>query len=124
MAVNPINIAVVYAGQDTQKYAEYQVEQGTTILQALQDGGWLAMPELAEFGQWCQDNQHSDPNHRAWYVGVYSVKKRLDESLKDGDRIEIYRSLSADPMSQRQAKSKLKAKQKAAERSHKRKRTA
>lgn len=106
-----IEIALVYAHDDGgQKYAEFAVPSDTTIMQALELSGWLMQAELADFAAWCQQNLAQEPIHRAWFVGVYSEKKRLDYVLKDGDRIEIYRPLSADPMSRRKAKSTKKVK--------------
>lgn len=68
------------------------------------------MSALVDFTQWCQDNLETEPNHKAWYVGIYSQKKRLDTLLCDGDRIEIYRPLSYDPMVRRKSKSKVRLK--------------
>ncbi|MDO4450321.1 MAG: RnfH family protein [Moraxella sp.] len=96
-----INISLAYAHHDTQHYTQMSLDDGTTIYQALQHSGWLLMPELADFATWCLHHQHASPNHKAWYVGIYSQKKRLDTPLSDGDRIEIYRPLSFDPMSRR-----------------------
>lgn len=106
-----IAIALAYAHDDgSQKYAEFDVPPRTTIMQALELSGWLKMSELADFAHWCRQNHDQNPVHRAWFVGVFSEKKRLDSVLNDGDRIEIYRALTADPMSRRKAKTKKKVK--------------
>lgn len=106
-----MTIALVYAHDDgTQKYAELNVPTNTSIIKALELSGWLEMSELADFAHWCRQNHDQNPVHRAWFVGVYSEKKRLDYMLNDGDRIEIYRPLTADPMSRRKAKTKKKVK--------------
>lgn len=97
-----INISIAYADMQRQCYHEYQVPQGSTIYQALEWASWL---DLADFGTWCMVHQHDEPNHRAWYVGIYSQKKRLDTVLFEGDRIEIYRPLQDDPMTRRKSKS-------------------
>lgn len=107
-----ITISLAYADKATQYYQEFDVPAGTNIYQAIALSGWLELPNLATFGKWCDDNMTTDPNHKAWYVGIYSQKKRLDTMLADGDRVEIYRPLVCDPMTQRKAKSKIATKRK------------
>lgn len=97
-----------------QLYAELAVPVGTTIHQALIISGWLDLPALQGLGDWCKLNADADPNHKAWRVGIYSQKKRLDAVLCDGDRIEIYRPLTHDPMAKRKQKSKSRMKSKTA----------
>ncbi|MCL1623150.1 RnfH family protein [Moraxella sp. Tifton1] len=102
-----IDIALSYVSLDKEQlYHEMTVPVGTTIHQALMMSGWLDLAVLQEFAAWCQHHAQADPNHKAWYVGIYSQKKRLDTILCAGDRIEIYRSLTHDPMSRRKQKSK------------------
>lgn len=101
-----ITVSVVYAGSHTQYHQELQVAQGSTIAAVIAQSGYLSLAELAWFVEWYHANQHSDPNHKAWYVGIYSVKKRLDHSVEAGDRIEIYRPLIYDPMMRRKTKAK------------------
>lgn len=74
--------------------------------QAIRLSGVLTLTELSNFDKWLDDNADTDPNHKAWYVGIYSTKQRADTILADGDRVEIYRPLSDDPMSRRKAKTK------------------
>ncbi|MDO4441967.1 MAG: RnfH family protein [Moraxella sp.] len=100
------------AKEGEQMYAEMDIPSGITIHQALQMSGWLDSPVLSDFADWCLSNQHTDPNHKAWYVGIYGQKKRLDTPLVDGDRVEIYRALSYEPMTRRKQKSKNKLKSK------------
>ena len=100
-----ICVSVAYVSPQMHYYQELWVSQGSTIYDVIQLCGCLDVPELLWFGQWCQDNHKQDPNHRAWHVGIYSVKKCLDTLLQDGDRIEIYRALSYDPMTRRKSKS-------------------
>lgn len=105
-----ITISLAYAGMDKQHYQELTIPAGTTLYEALQLSGWLDLPHLSAFALWCGENTHHDPNHKAWYVGIYSQKKRLDTVLCHGDRVEIYRPLSADPMTKRKSKSKARFK--------------
>lgn len=39
-------------------------------------------------------------------VGVFGRPKALDEGLRDGDRVEIYRALIADPKEMRRKRAK------------------
>ncbi len=101
-----ITVYLAYA-EDTrcQHYNTFEVDEGTTLYQALAQAGWLnQFPELA---LWCQ--QVADiaaPTARRWYVGIYAKKQPLNYRLQAFDRIEVYRSLSADPMSQRKSRSR------------------
>ena len=67
--------------------------------------GWLTQfPELA---LWCEQvAEVTTPAAKLWHVGIYAQKQPLSYRLQSFDRIEVYRSLSADPMSQRKNKSK------------------
>lgn len=105
-----INISLAYSERDKQYYEEMKLPQGVTIHEALVLSGWLDLPHLSEFRAWCMNNMNTDPEHRAWHVGIYSQKKRLDTVLLEGDRIEIYRPLSDDPMARRKSKSKVRLK--------------
>lgn len=68
--------------------------------------------ELAPVKEWLDSTPpDTTPNHKAWFVGIFSQKKPLDHPLKDGDRVEIYRPLTLDPMNSRQNKVKLARKQ-------------
>ncbi|MGP1606254.1 MAG: RnfH family protein [Moraxella sp.] len=101
-----LNISVSYASQTRQFYKTLQVGSGTTLYQAIQLSGVLQEASLQNFENWCQQNYNHDTNHKTWYVGIYSQKKRLDTVLVDGDRVEIYRPLTIDPMARRKVKSK------------------
>ena len=89
-----------------QHYASLQVAKGTTLYQALAQSGWLT--QFTELALWCEQVlEVTTPTAKLWHVGVYAQKQALNYQLKALDRIEVYRSLSADPMSQRKSKSKL-----------------
>lgn len=90
-----------------QHYMTLQVISGTTLYEALGEAGWLdQFPDLA---LWCE--QVADvkvPAAKLWHVGIYAQKQPLSYVLQPHDRIEVYRSLSADPMSQRKSRGKKK----------------
>lgn len=59
------------------------VEPGATVAQAIERSG---LPQARPGLDW-----------RGASVGVWGRKSRLDAGLRDGDRIEVYRSLQVDP---------------------------
>lgn len=107
IAVNTIKVALSYAAQSgKQYYTELSLPKGASIYDALIACEWLQDEALAKFWAWVQDNQHTQPNHKAWYVGIFSQKKPLNTILNDEDRVEIYRALHIDPMGKRKLLSK------------------
>ncbi|MFC5743373.1 RnfH family protein [Dyella tabacisoli] len=79
-----INVEVVYAATaDHQVLRCVSLPTGSTVIQAIDASGITAIvPGL-----------HIDPAH----LGIFSRKVAPDEVLRDGDRVEIYRSLTLDP---------------------------
>ncbi len=102
--VNTITVYLAYAeNAESQHYATLYVNNGTTLYEALEQSGWLIQfPALA---LWCQQVATiKTPVAKRWHVGVYAQKQPLSYQLHPLDRIEVYRSLSADPMTQRKSK--------------------
>lgn len=102
----PMTVYLAYAEDaKRQHYLALQVSQGSSLYDALEQADWLAkFPELAS---WCQEvMNNATPTAKQWHVGVYAKKQPLSYILQPLDRIEVYRSLSADPMSQRKSKSR------------------
>ena len=88
-----------------QHYLTAQVSQGTTLYEALAQVGWLK--QFEELATWCEQVVNTTtPTAKRWHVGVYAQKQPLNYQLQAFDRVEVYRSLSADPMSQRKSKSR------------------
>ncbi len=76
-------IEVAYATQEKQKIVEYAVEQGTSTREAVKQSNiGQFFPEI--------DLDNCD-------LGIFGKVVRSDYELLDGDRIEIYRPLIADP---------------------------
>ena len=92
-----------------QYYSEISLPVDATIYEALKAMPWACGEEFDEFWAWVHHNMANDPNHKAWYVGVFSQKRRLDTTLRSGDRVEIYRDLTIDPMGKRKALSKKRS---------------
>ena len=85
---NQIQIEVAYALEDIQYLFSETVEQGTTVAQALQQSKLLQeLPGLV-----------TDK------VGIFSKIVTPDTVLREGDRIEVYRPLKADPRDRRRQK--------------------
>ena len=101
-----ITVYLAYAEEASrQHYQTVQVSQGTTLYEALGQVGWLK--KFKELASWCEQVANTTtPTAKRWHVGVYAQKQPLNYILQPSDRVEVYRSLSADPMSQRKNKSR------------------
>ncbi len=60
-----------------------QVSPGTTVQQALRDSGWWA--------------RHPSVDQTNATLGIWGRRVAAEQPLRDGDRIEVYRSLLVDP---------------------------
>lgn len=90
---------------ERQHYLTVQVIQGATLYETLAQAGWLT--QFEELARWCEQvAEMTTPTAKRWRVGVYAQKQPLNYQLQAFDRVEVYRSLSADPMSQRKNKSR------------------
>ena len=87
-------VAVSYATPIQEFLQPLEVEPGTTIGQAIEASDVLAaFPDI---------NLVTQP------VGIFAKKKTLETTLRDGDRIEIYRPLVADPKDSRRKRAAKK----------------
>ena len=78
-----IQIEVVYAKQEQQALLKLMIEEGTTAQQAVEQSGILQQfPEI-------------DPTQLK--LGIFSKAIKSETVLRERDRVEIYRPLSADP---------------------------
>lgn len=82
-SANALRIQVCYANPDLQRLVSLSVAEGTTIGEA------IGLPGIAD--------EVAGQNIAACKVGIYGKLKSPDTLLREGDRIEIYRSLLADP---------------------------
>ena len=103
---NLMTVYLAYAeDEQRQHYLALQVKQGTSLYAALAQAGWLE--KFVELAEWCEQViDITTPTAKRWHVGIYAQKQPLSYLLQPFDRIEVYRSLSADPMSQRKNKSR------------------
>lgn len=101
-----IQVALIYVAADGRLFHQLMdLPMGSCIRDALMASGWLALAEFEMLKHWLMlTADDAQPQHRAWQVGIFSQKQALSYVLKDGDRVEIYRPLSLDPMKNRQRK--------------------
>lgn len=89
----PIRVEVVYALPDLQTSMAVEVESGTTVRQAIMASGVL--------------ERHPDIDLSSADFGVWNERVEPDDCVSDGDRIEIYRPLIADPKTMRRQRARL-----------------
>ncbi len=83
-----ITIEVAYALKEIQHLFTEEVEEGTTVIEALKSSKLLE--EL--------------PDISLEKVGIFGKLVSNDTVLKQGDRIEVYRPLKVDPRERRRQK--------------------
>ncbi len=78
-----MNVGVCYAEVDRQLWMRLEVPDNSTIEDAIKLSGVLKIyPEINLANQ---------------KVGIFGKIAALDARVKDGDRVEIYRQITADP---------------------------
>lgn len=87
-----ITVEVVYATPAKQVLIELEVPPGCTVREAI---------ERSEI-QRTFPGLEIDPAA----VGIFSRKVPMEQELRDGDRVEIYRPLQADPKETRRRRAK------------------
>ena len=92
MTVETITVEVVYALPERQSVRELRLRSEATVREAIEQSGVLALhPEI-------------DLAHAA--VGVHGRRTTLDAALRERDRVEIYRPLTADPKDARRRRAR------------------
>ncbi|HNI08554.1 MAG TPA: RnfH family protein [Thiobacillaceae bacterium] len=78
-----IQVEIVYARPGRQKVVHIGVREGASVREAIEQSGLLAeFPEI-----------DLDKNK----LGIWNKLAKADAPLREGDRVEIYRPLLADP---------------------------
>jgi putative ubiquitin-RnfH superfamily antitoxin RatB of RatAB toxin-antitoxin module len=78
-----ITVEIVYARPDEQSLEQLRVPVTATVEDVIRQSGFLErFPEIDLSGN---------------KVGIFGKLTRLDAGLNEGDRVEIYRPLIADP---------------------------
>ena len=78
-----INIEVIYALPHEQNLIRLQVPQGTTVAEAITQSGLL--------------EKYPDIDIAKNKLGIFGKLAKQDVTLREKDRVEIYRPLIADP---------------------------
>ncbi|WP_333499679.1 RnfH family protein [Kluyvera sp. CHPC 1.2972] len=90
-----IAVEVAYALPQKQYLQRVTLDEGATVEQAIQASGLLTL----------RDDIDLTKNK----VGIYSRPVKLDDVIHDGDRVEIYRPLIADPKELRRQRAQQKS---------------
>jgi putative ubiquitin-RnfH superfamily antitoxin RatB of RatAB toxin-antitoxin module len=85
-------VEVVYAMPGAEDAVTLDIPRGATLLEAVQRSGVLG--------------RHPEIDPGALKIGVFGKRRPADTVVADGDRIEIYRPLSADPKEARRARAR------------------
>ncbi|MEW8644809.1 MAG: RnfH family protein [Candidatus Thiodiazotropha endolucinida] len=78
-----MNIGVAYANRFKQVWLKLEVPDGSTVLEAIEHSGMLE-----QFPEIDLDKQK---------VGIFGKVTKLDATVEEDARIEIYREITADP---------------------------
>ncbi|AGR59978.1 RnfH family protein [Salmonella bongori] len=78
-----LEVEVAYALPERQYLQRVMLEEGATVEEAIRASGLLEL--------------RSDIDLAKNKVGIYSRPVKLTDTVQDGDRVEIYRPLIADP---------------------------
>ena len=78
-----MNVGVCYAEAERQTWLRLEVPDGSTVAEAIVLSGLL--------------KQYPEIDLTAQKVGIFGKLAKLDTVVQDGDRVEIYRPITADP---------------------------
>lgn len=78
-----MNVGVCYAQADRQIWLRLEVPDGSTVAEAIELSGVL--------------KQYPEIDLTSQKVGIFGKLSKLEAVVKDGDRVEIYRKITADP---------------------------
>ena len=85
-----LRVSVVFALPERQEVVDLELAEGATVADALAAARVAErMPGYAEGG---------------FAVGIWSRRRHPETKLRDGDRVEVYRPLQADPKDTRRAR--------------------
>lgn len=78
-----MNVGVAYADKFKKVWLKLEVPDGTTVQQAIEHSGLL--------------NQFPEIDLDTQKVGIFGKLSKLNAKVVEGDRVEIYRDITADP---------------------------
>lgn len=85
-----LRVSVAFAYADRHTVLSTDVPEGTTLREAIRRSGML--------------DKHPEIDLDAMRVGVFGKLRDADAPVRQGERIEIYRPLKADPKEARRAR--------------------
>ena len=85
-----IRVEVVYALREAQELLEVEVEEGSTVADAIERSGIV--------------HQFPEVGRQPRVVGIFGRVVPEAMTLRGGDRVEIYRPLQLDPKEERRRK--------------------
>ena len=91
-----IHVEVVLAMPERQELIALEVKSGSTLADAIAQSGVIEMFEGFELD--------------VTKIGIFGLKASQDQVLREGDRVEIYRPLIADPKESRRQRAVKQAK--------------
>ena len=91
-----ITVELIYALPKEQKLLKLAVEEGSSIQSVIEQSGIL--------------QQYPEINLWPLKVGIFGKLANLTDSVREGDRIEIYRPLVIDPMEARRLRAPIRRK--------------
>lgn len=94
-AETSLQVEIVWALPQAATRIALQLPAGATVGQAIRASGLL--------------ERHPEIDLARNPVGVFGERVQLDDCLRDGDRVEIYRPLTADPAATRRARAASQA---------------
>ena len=98
-----INIEVVYATRENQQLLSVRVPEGISMIEAVR---------ISQVDDYFDELELNDKTA----LGVFGKKRPQNDIVREGDRIEVYRPLIADPKEVRRMKAEQKkAQEKAAQ---------
>ncbi|MBF0219129.1 MAG: RnfH family protein [Gammaproteobacteria bacterium] len=80
-----MHIGVAYADRFKQVWLTFEIANGSTVAMAIEQSGIL--------------QQFDDIDLTRQRVGIFGKITKLDATVNEGDRVEIYRDITADPES-------------------------
>ncbi|MGV6851519.1 MAG: RnfH family protein [bacterium] len=98
MTKKKIKIEVSFAMPEHQELLELEVPENTSLFEAAKLSGIEACYKELEL------NENT-------LLGVFGKKRKHDELIREGDRVEIYRPLIADPKESRRKKAQKEKEQ-------------
>lgn len=78
-----MNVGVAYADRFKQVWLKLEVPDGSTVREAIEFSGML--------------EQFPEIDLETQKVGIFGKVTKLDAKVNEGERIEIYRTIIADP---------------------------